>query len=998
MRCSLSIQIPLILLGVALVTSPLIYMQEEQANRIEITRLAKEDIKYHMSGLQNVLHNLLTQGNRQEALLSLTLAATYPNTRSLMLTNESHRILMANRYSWRDSDASTVSDYDATAAGRAILSASSQLDFNSRNDSLLQGYFPLIIEYKPGGLGKVMGMLYVEYDIAPVLKAAQSRTLKQTLVFAAITLLSALLAALLLHFMVARRLGVLSSTARKLADGDYTARTRLQGNNELSSLGRTLDTMALKVHESIEMQGKLIQRLEKDQLLLSEAQKVGNLGSWELDLASGQLIWSDEIFRIFEIDQSRFGATFEAFLNVIHPDDRELVNHAYTSSLANKSKYEITHRLKMPDGRIKWVIEMCETSYDEQGRPVRSLGTVQDISAQMQDKLALIAAQNDLASTLSAIPDLLFEVDLEGRYYAVHAPRTQLLAVPPELLIGKLISDVLPGDAAAVCMDGLRKANEYGYASGQQFSLTLDEQKKWFELSIARKAQGHEGQARFIILSRDITERKLAELSHLKSEQDLLSLIQNALIGIFHSTPAGSFLMANPALANMLGYATPAELVSTVTDIGSQLYVDQDRRPLILKAALDNPNVWVQVKNQYRRKDGSIMHADLAVRSVPDENGAIAYLEGFVHDTSARELAEAALLEKESQYRKAIETSTDGFLMVDMRGRLTQVNEAYARMSGYSRAELLTMTIPDLEAKERPAETSANIEAIRRDGSARFESEHRRKDGSMFPVQIVTNYSATEGGQIFAFITDLSERHRKDVMLLQQSRMATMGEMIGNIAHQWRQPINALGLILFDLEDSFKHGECDTRYLNNAVTTSNLLIRKMSSTIDDFKNFFKTDNTPASFNMGKIIRESMEIMDATLKHHHISITLDNPGNPVVFGRANDFSQCVINLLANAKDAIGQQKITHGEIAIAISEDEHYGIVTVSDNGGGIPADIITKIFDPYFTTKADGLGIGLYMTHISIEANMGGQIQVENVGKGARFTIRLPKPVTGEEA
>jgi PAS domain S-box-containing protein len=115
---------------------------------------------------------------------------------------------------------------------------------------------------------------------------------------------------------------------------------------------------------------------------LNDAQRIAKVGSWELDLVSGELFWSDEIFRLFEIDPSVFGATYEAFLNLVHAEDRDCVNQAYTDSVANRMPYEITHRLRMPDGRIKWVNECGETSYDDQGKALRSVGTVQDVTEQ----------------------------------------------------------------------------------------------------------------------------------------------------------------------------------------------------------------------------------------------------------------------------------------------------------------------------------------------------------------------------------------------------------------------------------------------------------------------------------------------------------------------------------------------------------------------------------------------------------------------------------------
>lgn len=128
---------------------------------------------------------------------------------------------------------------------------------------------------------------------------------------------------------------------------------------------------------------------------LKEAQRIAHIGNWNLNLLSGELLWSDEIFRLFEIDPNRFGATYEAFLNTIHPDDREAVNQAYSSSLVTRMAYEITHRLRMSDGRIKWVTEKCVSTFDAAGKPLQSRGMVQDITEHKQAEQALMLARDD---------------------------------------------------------------------------------------------------------------------------------------------------------------------------------------------------------------------------------------------------------------------------------------------------------------------------------------------------------------------------------------------------------------------------------------------------------------------------------------------------------------------------------------------------------------------------------------------------------------------------
>lgn len=167
--------------------------------------------------------------------------------------------------------------------------------------------------------------------------------------------------------------------------------------------------------------------LRRSQESLSEAQRIGQMGSWELDLVGGGLSWSEEIYRIFEIDPARFGATYEAFLNAIHPDDRDAVNAAYTKSLEDQTPYSIDHRLQFSDGRIKHVRECCETYYAGDGKPVRSHGTVQDITALKEAESQLIETQAKLRELVLS-REALREEERKRISWEMHEELGQLLA------------------------------------------------------------------------------------------------------------------------------------------------------------------------------------------------------------------------------------------------------------------------------------------------------------------------------------------------------------------------------------------------------------------------------------------------------------------------------------------------------------------------------------------------------------------------------------------
>ncbi|MBZ0157261.1 MAG: hypothetical protein K8I29_13750, partial [Alphaproteobacteria bacterium] len=248
---------------------------------------------------------------------------------------------------------------------------------------------------------------------------------------------------------------------------------------------------------------------------------------------------------------------------------------------------------------------------------------------------------------------------------------------------------------------------------------------------------------------------------------------------------------------------------------------------------------------------------------------------------------------------------------------------------------------------------------------------------------------------------EMEKRIQQERLLVQQSKMAAMGEMISAIAHQWRQPLNTLGLIIQDIKSASDFGELTRGYLDTAVSESMREIQFMSRTIDDFRNFFKPSKERVSFGLTEAVNEVLHLLSAQLKNDRIAVHLDRipPAPLLISGYPNEFKQAVLNILNNARDAIlerRQQGIPgndRGDIHIAISPEEGRCRIRIRDNGGGIPEEIRERIFEPYFTTKEQGkgTGIGLYMTKIIIENNMGGKLTAENVDGGAELSIEFPE-------
>ena len=231
----------------------------------------------------------------------------------------------------------------------------------------------------------------------------------------------------------------------------------------------------------------------------------------------------------------------------------------------------------------------------------------------------------------------------------------------------------------------------------------------------------------------------------------------------------------------------------------------------------------------------------------------------------------------------------------------------------------------------------------------------------------------------------------KEQLLQQQTRLAAMGEMINNIAHQWRQPLNVLGLLVQQLALVHEMGSFDGEFLGKSVQQSMGLINHMSQTINDFSTFFKPDKVKVEFSVSGVVARTVSLIADSFKNQEIRIECQTHTDPVVFGFANEYSQVVLNILLNARDALLERQPEDPKVVVTIGYEGGRSVVTIADNAGGVPEEIIVKIFEPYFTTKGvdQGTGVGLYMSKTIIEKNMGGSLTVLNDAEGAEFRIEV---------
>jgi PAS domain S-box-containing protein len=375
-------------------------------------------------------------------------------------------------------------------------------------------------------------------------------------------------------------------------------------------------------------------------------------------------------------------------------------------------------------------------------------------------------------------------------------------------------------------------------------------------------------------------------------------------------------------------------------------------------------------------------------------------------------------LEEAGQYlRTILDTALDGFAVVDGDGKLVDVSPAYCAMTGFSREEILRMRISDLEAVESSQETASRIRRIREQGFDLFETSHRRKDGSCFPVTASVTFMGLDRGLMVCFFQDVTARRQAEAergivqaQLELAARLATMGTLVAGVAHEINNPLagemasQALAIhevkefveLLrrddpLDREAMARRADEVIAMLDNAQSGA----RDIADIVRDLAAFGRPDAK-----RGRV--QLLSVVDSAMRWLRVSVgdvaTLQVACAevPDVVASAGQLEQVVVNLVTNASLAIPQGQ--PGEIAIRVGPGTSGRVrLEVADNGKGIAPEILARIFEPYFTTRdaGKGTGLGLAISH-AIVASHGGTLTVESeVGKGATFRVELPAAAAG---
>ena len=364
------------------------------------------------------------------------------------------------------------------------------------------------------------------------------------------------------------------------------------------------------------------------------------------------------------------------------------------------------------------------------------------------------------------------------------------------------------------------------------------------------------------------------------------------------------------------------------------------------------------------------------------------------------------------RFRKTLEDSDNIVIVTDENQYIKYVNNKFIESTGYTLAEVIGKKPNILKSGKHSKEFYEDIRNTIYSGKSwTGEFINLNKNGELSYEKGTISPVFDEDDNIKEFIAikiDITnevqtEQKLKDneKILEQQAKMVSMGEMIGNIAHQWRQPLSVITTSASGMQVQKEYGILTDKQFAQSCEIINKNAQYLSKTIDDFRNFIKGNRERKLFSLTKDIDSFLHLVDGTIKENNIEIILDLQDEIEINGYENELTQCLINIFNNAKDILKEKNIQKKLIFISTSTNEDKATIKIKDNANGIPSDILPKIFEPYFTTKhkSQGTGLGLSMTYNLIVNGMDGIIKADNQTytfkneeyTGAEFTIILPK-------
>ncbi|MFZ5628896.1 MAG: PAS domain S-box protein [Spirochaetota bacterium] len=755
------------------------------------------------------------------------------------------------------------------------------------------------------------------------------------------------------------------------------------------------DRISVFIRDNTETQ-QLAKSLLRERARLVHAQSVAKIGSWETDLQTFLVEWSEETYNIFGIDPVIFRPSHDSFLQFVHPEDKEMVDETFRTSFSENKTCTLIHRIITADGTEKYVEEYWQVYRDSEGKPARAVGTCQDITERQKAALENRLLVERLTATFESITDAFMFIDRNWNFSYLNREAELLLQTKRKALLGKNLWQSFPGAEEGDFGTFYKQAMQTGQSvSFESFYAPLN---MWVNVRVFPSEQG------IAVYFRDITDDNKTRSLLVESEARFRELAENIQEIFYVMDPrSGNVTYISPAYEKVWGRKCQDLLENPLS------YMDavhpEDRS--VVESSITDLRAGRTADIEYRilRPDGSQRWIRDFSYPIFSGQGEVDHIIGVSHDITERHAAEERILEQASLLDKA----SDAILVRDLDHRIRYWNKSAEILYGWSAEDVIGKSAREILYKEPAAYDKAMAELLAI-GEWVGDIEQITRDARRIIVEGRWTLVSDNRGiprSVLAINSDVSERRLFDKQLLRTQRLESNGTLAGGIAHDLNNILTPIMLASEILQQSLN--DSDSRELLETIEASTRRGANMVSQILAFAR--GTEGEKKHTNTADLVGDVEKIIRDTFpKNIQVKLLVEENLKDLE-ADSTQLHQVLLNICVNARDAMPNggllsiaARMRHVDEYFATMQagaaPGEYVVIEIRDSGTGIPDAIVDKIFDPFFTTKEVGRGTGLGLsTSLKIIQNHNGFIQVESEqGKGTLFRIFLPVSSSGSSA
>jgi len=755
---------------------------------------------------------------------------------------------------------------------------------------------------------------------------------------------------------------------------------------------------------------QFLRHIDKKQQMLSQtsqrlglALRSGHFGIWEWDIQNNSLVWDDQMFELYGLNQGEVKESYETWERSLHPQDRSGASSAIKAALNGEREYDISFRVVHPDGTIKFIKADGHVVRDTFGKPQKMIGLNSDISEQSNYLENIIKERNKAQLYLDIAGVMFAAINEHGEIILVNKKGCEILGYGEDELLGKNWFDIcLPKSAVDIVKEVFAKQMVGNIEPVEFFENAIinrdgDERMIAFHNTLLRDDDG--GIRGVLFSGEDITERKEAQRSLEKAANEWQAAMDASDDAIYLLDLNRRLLRANRAFYLMTGVPPENSLGRHIVEIIHPDHVG----PCVLCQAEESMQDFTTVLEVDHSDNHVRRPIEVNIKMVRDKNGDPLSILVTRHDLTFDRKTQETLRETEERYRQLVELSQD-IILIQRGGTIVFINDAGVRMfGGSSSSDIISKPILDfIHPDSKELVINRMHVATNREGKLPIvEVKYLRLDGTFFFGEATATSMVHQGKPaVHVFIRDITERKNLEEQLRHSQKLEAVGHLAGGIAHDFNNILTVIGGYSSLLEIALPNDNAGKEMIGHIVSATERATNLTRSLLAFSR---KQEMQPKNENLNEIIQNVGKFLMRTIGED-ITLTTTLRNDPItVFADKGQIEQVLINLATNARDVMDNGGIFSIETQIIEMDDlfiqshgfgtpGNYAFIKVSDNGQGMAEETKSKIFEPFFTTKEVGRGTGLGLSIVyGIVNQHNGHISVHSApGKGTSFEIFLP--------